>query len=379
MSGIAPTQGANQMPVPMGVVGETGETHPPMTADDLHHISQDSAVVLARSQRGPVLAVDSSVDDQTDLNQTGWGVLFASDADPAIKEALQPLLALRKAQVNDDRLFRVFEGLSGGVRPGQTAGSWALNKGVSLAAPVSPRRGVPFYLLIVGSPARIPFEFQAQLDLQWAVGRLYFDCVEDYASYAQKVVDYETDRALMPNRRAALWMPRNARDLATPMLAGAVGGDFLGQTSLDNETLGQRQNFKITSFVGENQASFQNLNKIFNGEIEGGPPSVVFTGSHGAEWSIDTPDIQKQRQGALVTQEWARGQPLQEGQYFSGRELPDDAKVRGMMVFLFACFGGGCPQQDSYRFNDDGSKIQRRLSHSSRAFHKLYCARVRWQ
>ena len=122
------------------------------------------------------------------LRKRAGRVLFASDADPAIKEALTPLIDRRKSQVNDEKLFRVFDGPAG-VRPNQTAGSWALAKGVSLAAPVGPRRGVPFYLLIVGSPQRIPFEFQAQFDLQWAVGRLHFDKVADYASYAQKVVD----------------------------------------------------------------------------------------------------------------------------------------------------------------------------------------------
>jgi len=354
MTGPAAGGGEN-MPIPMGVVAETGATHPRLTEDDLRHISPPSAAVLARADAGGnVLAVDSSVDDSSDLTQAGWAVLFASDADPAIKEALKPLLDLRQAQVNDDKLFRIFDGPAG-VRPNQTAGSWAAAKGVSLAAPVGPRRGVPFYLLIVGSPERIPFEFQAQFDLQWAVGRLHFDAVADYASYAQHVVAYEQDQGPAQQRRAAIWMPRNADDLATPMLAGAVGADFTGEG--DNPPLGQRQHFAIVPFIGDGQATKARLADIFRGNIDGGAPSIVFTGSHGAEWSIADPAIQRQRQGALVTQEWSRGVPLGRDHYFGAEDLPADAKVQGLMVFLFACFGGGCPDKDSYFFNADGSKI----------------------
>jgi peptidase C25-like protein len=345
---------AGTMPIPMGVVAETGATHPRLTDADLRYISPDSAAVLARAKASRVLAVDSSVDDPMDLTQTGWAVLFASDADPAIKEALTPLLDRRKSQVNDDKLFRVFDGPAG-VRPNQTAGSWALAKGVSLAAPVGPRRGVPFYLLIVGSPQRIPFEFQAQFDLQWAVGRLHFDKVADYASYAQKVVEYEQGSAPAQQRRAAVWMPRNPGDLATPMLAGAVGADFLGQA--EAPPLGERQHFKVTPFIGDGQATKARLTDIFRGSIDGGAPAIVFTGSHGAEWSIADPAIQQQRQGALVTQEWSRGMPLQRDHYFSGEDLPADANVHGLMAFVFACFGGGCPEKDSYFFGADGSNI----------------------
>src|SRR4051794_6419292 len=146
MSEISLAEPAGRMPIPMGVIAETGRTRPLLTEDDLHHISPDSAVVLARGQRGRVLAVDSSVDDPTELSQTGWGIAFASDADPAIRQALQPLIDWRQAQVNNDRLFKVFEG-SAGIRLNQSAGAWAMAKGVSLSAPVAPKKGVPYYLL----------------------------------------------------------------------------------------------------------------------------------------------------------------------------------------------------------------------------------------
>jgi hypothetical protein len=119
--------------------------------------------------------------------------------------------------------------------------------------------------------------------------------------------------------------------------------------------LGSAQGFKLTPFIGEGEATKQRLSDIFSGQIDGGTPSVVFTGSHGAEWPISDPEAQRERQGALVTQEWTRGQPLQPDYYFSASDLSSGAKVHGAMVFLFACFGGGCPAQDTYYRANDGS------------------------
>jgi hypothetical protein len=68
---------------------------------------------------------------------------------------------------------------------------------------------------------------------------------------------------------------------------------------------------------------------------------------------------QRKEQGALVTQEWIPGKPLEEGQRFSADDLASldpAAAVHGLLVFLFACFSGGCPKNDSYVFNPDGSK-----------------------
>jgi hypothetical protein len=148
-------------------------------------------------------------------------------------------------------------------------------------------------------------------------------------------------------------MPRNPLDLATPILAGALGLNFLGE-SPGGKPLGEKQGFELSSFIGEGQATKSKLDEIFRGKLAGGAPSVVFTGSHGAEWPLQDPALQKQRQGALVTQEWSWGQPLRPDQYFSGADVPENADMKGTILFLFACFGSGTPVTDTYFKTNDG-------------------------
>ena len=46
------------------------------------------------------------------LAETGWGVIFAHDADPGIRDALAPLLELRETQATKykEHYFRDFSG-----------------------------------------------------------------------------------------------------------------------------------------------------------------------------------------------------------------------------------------------------------------------------
>ncbi len=350
------------LPAPMLVNAETGQAYPPLPAESLRYLGRDllgaehRAVTAAESGH---LAVDYSVGDPDDLTRAGWCILFPSTTDPdvqarldAIKTQLQPLIDLRESQVQDDGLFKVFEGRSG-AKLGQTAENWAMYRGVSLTAPVSPTKGVPYFVLIVGGPEWISFEFQQLLKMQWVVGRLAFDDVEDYGRYAKAVVEYES-AGFKPvqSRSAAVWVTRHDGDVNTAVLSGAICDDFVDSTNkLGSDS---RCQFELQAFKNE-AATWQALSDVLCGKSKGGAPALLFTGSHGAEYSIDNPD-QRRMQGALLTQDWKYNSTPNGHDLFSAADVPAEAKVQGCIAFLFACFGGGCPAENSYYYNADGTK-----------------------
>lgn len=155
----------------------------------------DGATVTAGE--GEFLAVSARQQELRrglNMKELGWGVIFASDESPAVIAALQPLLDLRKAQASagDDYSvgYHQFDRWRGhhvdADRGPESGAAWQsrLRSGASTLT-------LPYYLLIVGSPRRIPFEFQYDLAIRHAVGRIHFAHPDDYGRYAASVITAE--------------------------------------------------------------------------------------------------------------------------------------------------------------------------------------------
>jgi hypothetical protein len=277
--------------------------------------------------------------DVRELGESGWGVIFALDADPGIKDALQPLLNHRQEDAGD--LFKVYEG-DNGYLPGDTWESFRLRHKVKtgLAKPEQ----MPFYLLIVGDPETIPYDFQYLADVERAVGRIYFDQLEEYAYYAQSVVRAEDkEQPLQLPRRATFFGTMNPDDEATKYSSQ----DLIAPLAEELAPTQAEEQWALET-VEPADATKARL-----GELLGGPqtPSLLFTATHGAAFSQDDA-FYPQHQGALVTQEWpgplAWKKRLKVDFLFSGQDVGDAAQLWGMIAVFFACFGAGTPRVSDF-------------------------------
>ncbi|NJM12700.1 MAG: hypothetical protein HC889_13245 [Synechococcaceae cyanobacterium SM1_2_3] len=97
-----------------GINGATGEYgFPPMTSEQFSACLRGEAapdnldeLKFKARESQECFGVKEGIDPKQ-LAETGWGIIFASDADPAIKEALSELLNLRQQQAGD--YFQVYE------------------------------------------------------------------------------------------------------------------------------------------------------------------------------------------------------------------------------------------------------------------------------
>jgi len=277
-----------------------------------------------------------------DLAQAGWGVIFAQadERAEALKDALRELLDHRRAQAGKvyEHYYQEYFGEKG-YRAGDSKGTFLGRFGVG-PGPADPDL-MPYYLLIVGDPEIIPFEFQYQLDVQYAVGRLSFDTVEEYARYAHAVVQAETAPPRSKPRRVALFGAQHPGDPATDLTANGLLAPLA--KALDG---GQGREVRT---VLRDEATKDRLTALLSGGTE--TPDLLFTAGHGVVVPNGRPH-QKERQGALLCQGWPGPQawlePLSPEHYFTADDLPAEARLDGLLTFHFACFSGGSPKFEDF-------------------------------
>ena len=284
------------------------------------------------------------VDHLDDPGVARWGVVLAEGEDPAVRQALRPLIDLRASQMGSEP--KVFE-----VDPETTAVEFLRDNGAERGMGVV--RNVPYYLLIAADPQKISFRFQMELNTEYATGRLHFDSSDGYDAYARQLVEYETGQSTRSRREAVFWAPERPVDPATSKSA-----PLLVQPLYDR--LDPSFDFGKRLFRGDGDsrdrgpATKKNLRSILSGPE---PPALLFTASHGMGYKTPHPD-QPEQQGALLCQEYVYKTRIDSGQWYGANDLAQTgADLRGLVHFAFACFGAGTPQYDDYAPPDTPARV----------------------
>jgi hypothetical protein len=247
---------------------------------------------------------------------------------------LQPLLEHRKAQAG----ARYHEyGGQDGYRPQESKTAF-LARHKHGPGPPDPER-LPYYLLLVGDPEAIPYRFQYLLDVQFAVGRISFDTIDEYAHYAASVVRAET--MAPPPKRAAFFGVRNPGDQATQLSADEL------VVPLSAKLVQANADWEFVNQIGA-EAVKSRLASLLGGEER---PRLFFGACHGMGFPNGHP-LQRAHQGALLCQDWSgplqhRG-PIGNDLYFCADDMGEDAELSGTIAFFFACFGAGTPWLDDF-------------------------------
>ncbi|MDX1997641.1 MAG: hypothetical protein SF066_07955 [Thermoanaerobaculia bacterium] len=268
--------------------------------------------------------------DPLDLAQAGWAIVFAAGTTKEVRQALEPLVAWRRMQATKAgvRRFAEFE-----YRPGDSSVSFVAEYRTDPDA-FDPADGA-HYLLLVGSPEQIPFEVQYNLDISYAVGRLDFERVEDYAKYAQAVVARESSAVAHESERQGKWgvfapsydevTKRIHDDLVVPLLRRFDRRPVRGWQRL--ETLGE-------------SASVSRISEALK------TADFLLMGCHG--WGLDPADPQQRKfMGALLDYD---------GQAFSAADIDPEVDLGGLVPFLFASSSGDSPQ-----FDESEERVDKKL------------------
>jgi hypothetical protein len=199
----------------------------------------------------------------------------------------------------------------------------------------------PFYLLLIADPAVVPYEVQYLLDVQGAVGRLWFGAVEPYAAYARSVVEAEGRATSAEALGVGLFGVRNADDPATQLSAQHLIAGL-------QQHLGARPEDPVRASLIGPEATKSALHSLLHG---GAAPGLIFTASHGMGFPSGHA-LQRRHQGALLCQDWPGPrlwkEPIPTDHYLSADDIAEDADLCGRVLFSFACYGAGTPQKDDF-------------------------------
>jgi hypothetical protein len=274
-----------------------------------------------------------------DLHKVRWGVIWypqddkVTQAEKLHRQSVLKLIDLRQTQMGYQ------------IAPLKYESGWSAYQFLYENGGVTPGNmdtgSVPYYLLIVASPERIPWDFQQQLDGEYAVGRLWFDDPQDCEKYIQSLLDYEAGAAVKA-KEVLVVGTSHAGDKNTRSTAQDLVMPIYEWLEADEEERSFQTSLLLGDLDEQEALRYKLLDRLKGKALPA--PALLFTATHGlAEPTLN------ELCGALVMQDWP-GEPheIKLSHCLAGIDGLKGLGLSGMMAFCFACYSAGVPRYQDW-------------------------------
>jgi hypothetical protein len=294
---------------------------------DAYDSNRADLEAVQRATRGATLREAQRLTrDEGDPRSVGWTILLnKKDPDRAARlDAIQPLAKQRgwsgePLYYNDEKPYEWYD--------------WVSNS----YSPLNAER--PFYVLILGGPAQVPFLFQSFLATNAAVGRLDLE-PDQVRAYAEKVVRLEKTSEPIVKRETIFFATNHSIDSHAP-----IDPTYYSHYHLAAPMAQQVQDaykFAVKKLFAQDATKANLADALHHAK-----PALVFTASHG----LGAPDEPLKRQKLLNGAICCQDEPSDDDEawLFGAWDVPTkDAFLEGALFFQFACFGYGTPAQSDF-------------------------------
>lgn len=273
--------------------------------------------------------------DQWQHPQVGWGVVLADRDDvPAPDKARgtdapEPIRALIAARGNAPVLRWRADVKEGRLRRYAADGSAAdlsLRGARGIGA-----NAVPRYLLLVGTPAELPWSLQYRLQTEAFVGRLDLDAA-GLERYVEALLN-EWSGAPRDVRHPLLWCVDHGHPDITWLMRHSIA-DRLHQALLIDPEFDMAQGYRVGA-----DATHASLRAALSQR----QPAFVLTSSHGATFPLDDSDTARAQLrgqlGALIDAQHAMGDPV---------SIAKAWNPRGAIWYAHACCSAGADARSRF-------------------------------
>jgi hypothetical protein len=276
------------------------------------------------------------------VEEGGWGIIFSSTASPELREALAELRKLRSAQATHrhPERFKEFFGADG-LRKGESVVNFFGRHGVDTAG--SNPAKMPRFLLLVGGPDDIPFDFQYSLNVNYEVGRIYFDTLAEYSRYSTTVAAAENEGTSVL-RKLTIFCPNHQLNAATSQVVREVAPRIISAIT-------ERHPDWISDAILGPKATKEVLMKQF---LDGNVPAVLLTSGLGLS---GTPNNLDERQGALICSDWDGESPPDSSTCFAASDVLPEARPFGMIAVFLSPFSVGTPEFSDFNIHGTPQRI----------------------